>query len=446
MDQRLRRFQLPAFGLMAVLAAVLSLAAALVALHAHSDNDSTGIDPKLAAQQASLREQRIAFFETRASADSLDFTSLNVLAGEYLQRGRETGDVADYQRAETAASRSVAIVPKDNYTGLYYLASVRLVEHDYKSVKDISDQLIALKPEEVSGYGTLGDAFVGLGRYDEARAAFETMVQKQGTLPALSRLANLALITGDVNNSIDYWKQAYARAAGLPVENAAWVHTQLASVYLARGDIKDSDSEYQQSLKIYPNYVHALAGMGAVRAEQGRWSESSDYYTQAVNRLPQPQYVAALGDVYALSGDQANAQEQYALVEAIDKLYQANGINTDLLLSLFYSEHNRNPERALSMAQASYDGAPNVYAADSLGFALYRNGRFDEAEARAQEAIRYATSEAGFFYHAALVEKALGHTDAAHDLMQKAVTLNPHHPLLQTPAAKQAIAELQVKS
>src|SRR6188508_167159 len=85
----------------AVLAAGLSLAATLSALFLNSGDAPA---PKASATEESMaREQRIAFFEARAAADPIDFPSLNNLAAEYLQRARETGDVADYARAEAAA-------------------------------------------------------------------------------------------------------------------------------------------------------------------------------------------------------------------------------------------------------------------------------------------------------------------------------------------------------
>src|SRR5436309_1271271 len=67
-----------------------------------------GPDPSLPVAQASVEtEQRIAFFTSRAQRDPMDFIALNRLADAYLQRARETGDVADYARANEAVKRSV---------------------------------------------------------------------------------------------------------------------------------------------------------------------------------------------------------------------------------------------------------------------------------------------------------------------------------------------------
>jgi tetratricopeptide (TPR) repeat protein len=391
------------------------------------------------------REQRIAFFEARAAADPIDFLSLNNLAAEYLQRARETGDVADYARAEAAATRSVELIPVDNYAGLTLLASVRLVQHDFAAVQDLADRALLLKPLGPVAYGLLGDAQIGLGRYDEAFENYDKMRALDAGLPALSRLANHAFITGDRFDSVDLWKQAIAKSEGLPVENQAWAHVQLGVTYFAYGDLGAAAEEHERALRLFPDYVHALAGLAQTRAAQGRYDEAIELYTRAVARLPQPQYVAALGDVYAAAGRDAEAQEQYALVGAIASLYESSGINTDLQIAMFYADHDRNLGVGLAMAQAAYDAGPGVYAADALAWALYKNGRYAEAAAMSDVALAQGTPEASFFYHAALIRLALDDNAAASEHLQRALDLNPNFSPLHADAARQLLVELETK-
>ena len=248
---------------------------------------------------------------------------------------------------------------------------------------------------------------------------------------------------GQHDNAISYWQQAIAQSAGLPLENQAWVHIQLGVTYFMYGDYAKAEAEDEQALNFLPTYVHALAALGQVRAAQGRLDESIDLYTQAVARLPQPQYVAALGDVYAAAGRQQDAEDQYALVDAIDALFSANGISTDLQISLFYADHDRNLDKALQMAQASYDSAPNVYAADALGWALYKNGQIEKADAMSQEALRLGTPDASFLYHAALIRHALGDDASARALLKQALDLNPRFSPIHADDAKALLAQLE---
>lgn len=428
------------FWLAALAAAVLSLAAALAVVlwGGSADAPYVGPDGDLAARKA-----RVSFYEGRAAADPLDYISLNILAGEYLQRGRETGDVADLERADYAATKSLEILPGDNYGGYVGLASVRLVQHQWSAALDLARQAIALKPAGPAGYGVLGDAFTGLGRYDEAGRAYEKMVRLDAALPALSRLAMLAFLRGDQLNAIDFWKQALSKSAGLPVENVAWAHSQLAGIYFAYGDLGEAAKEHQRSLDLFPRYVPALAGLGSVRAAQGRWDESSEFYSRAVARLPQPQYVTSLGDVYAAAGRPDDAEAQYALVEAIDKLYQAAGINTDLQLALFYADHDRNLDRAVTLARNAYAEAPSVQAAGVYAWVLYKTGDFDAAESKIREALRFGTPDASLHYYAAKINVDFGKGDQARDHIERVFSLNRHFSVRNGPDARNLLNELR---
>jgi tetratricopeptide (TPR) repeat protein len=200
---------------------------------------------------------------------------------------------------------------------------------------------------------------------------------------------------------------------------------QLGVTYFALGELSDASSEHEAALELYPDYVHALAGLGEVRAAQQRYDEAIDLYTRAVRRLPQPAYVASLGDVYAASGRHAEAAKQYALVEAIAALYRDSGINTDLQVAAYYADHDLEPGMALVMARAAYEAAPGVYAADALAWALYRNGDFAEAARFSAKATAWGTPEPRFYYHAALIHEALGDAQAAGRNLFRLQDLNP---------------------
>ena len=423
-----------------LLTAGLSLAAALSGLGL-GDTGATSVPS--AADQAAAREARIAFFEARAAADRLDFLSLNVLAGEYLQRARETGDVADYQRAEAAAERSLEIVPVDNYAGLVLLGSVRLVQHDYASVVDLARRALPLKPAGPAAHGLLADAQVGIGDYETAAETLVTMRELDAGLPTLSRLANLAFLTGDRINTVAYWQQAIGISEGLPLENQAWAHVQLGVTYFALGDYGAAIEEHEAALGLFPGYVHALAGLGQARAASKDWDQAIDAYEHAVALQPLPQYVTALGDVYAAAGQPARAEEQYALVEAIAALYQDAGVNTDLQIAMFYADHDRELPRALDMARASYADAPNAYAADALAWALYKSGRFEEADPYAKQAVSTGALEASFGYHAALIRLALDDESGGRELLAQALALNPRFSPLHADEASKLLATLE---
>ena len=396
-----------------------------------------------AAQEAAARDARITFFEHRAAADPLDFLSVNHLAAQYLQRARETGDVADYQRADFAASRSLQLVPSDNYADLVSLAAVRLVQHDYAAAERLADQATSLRPAKPAAIGVLADAQIGLGRYDDAEQTLAKMLEAESGLPELSRLANLAFLRGDRINAVVFWRQAIERSQGLPIENLAWARVQLGVTYFALGDLSQAASQHEKALDLYPGYPHALAGLAQVRAAERRWDEAIALNSAVIASLAQPSYVVALGDIYAASGQPEKADEQYALVQAIASLFRANGINTDLQIALFYLDHDLEVQRALAMATASYQAAPSVFAADALAWALYKNGRLEEAAGYASEATALGTLEPSFHFHAALISQALGDGKATANHLQRLSELNPRFSASQAGLATALLAEME---
>ena len=77
-------------------------------------------------------------------------------------------------------------------------------------------------------------------------------------------------------------------------------------------------------------------------------------YTEVTQRYPSPEYVIALGDLYAAAGEPEQARQQYDLVRTIQALFAANGVNVDLELALFEADHG-DAVAALRTARDEWD-------------------------------------------------------------------------------------------
>ena len=433
-----------AYWLAALVAAGLSLAAALVGLSA-PESTPTPSPPVLSPlQELEARNRRIAFFEARVEGDPIDYTGLNILASDYLQRVRETGDVGDYERAEVAAERSLQIVPLDNYAGKTALATVKLAQHDFRGALTLSTEASQLRPDLPAAHGLRGDAQLAMGLNHEAHGSYEAMVQRAPGLSSLSRLASMRFLLGDVANAKDLWRQATELSRTNTIENQAWAQTELAVLHFNQGNLKQAEDGFASALALYPDYVHALAGLAALRAAAGRLDEAAQYLETAQERQPVPQHMMLLTEVYLKAGRQADAEGQINLIEAIDRLYRVNGVNTDLPLAVFYADHARELERARELATNAYNAAPGIYAADALAWVLHASGGPAEALPYALESLRLGTPDAMLHYHTGLIYRALGKDQEAQEHLRKALDLNPHFSLLHSEQASQILAELEI--
>ena len=266
-------------------------------------------------------------------------------------------------------------------------------------------------------------------------------------LYAWSRLAGLKSLRGDPGGAIADLEQAIAdgRAAGRPAESVAWAQWQLATEHLHVGDLAGAEARYGDALVTYPRYHRALAGLGQVRAAQGRHPEAIALIQEAIGIVPQPDYVAALGDLLAKAGRPDEARRQYALVEHIGRLSALNQVLYNRELAYFYADHDTKLDQALALATRELEVRRDVYAYDLLAWARYKNGQPEAARPAMAEALRLGTRDAKVLFHAGLIEGGLGHRAAARDYLRRALAINPTFHVLQADEARRALVDLEAE-
>lgn len=374
------------------------------------------------------------------SANSLAATNLGIV---YAGRARLTGDVADYQRALEAADRAVALDPTD-LAAIELRASVLFALHEFTTARDEAQRVLDQEPGALQALAVVGDASLELGDLDAARAAYEALAELAPSAPAWSRLAHLSFIEGDREWAIALVQNSMAAAPTSPgSEEAAFYAYQLGELLRSAGRVNEAAVAYETALDSLPEHVPATAGMARVREAQGRRDEAIALLTAATARLPQPELVAMLGDLYALAGDGAAAERQYALVERIGAVGDATGSVYDRQLVLFAADHERALDAALVRAEAAVGDRQDIYAYDALAWALYKAGRLDEAAAAAARALAYDTPDPRLAYHAGMIAAARGDVETAGRLLERAVAGSAYLPPLQVPIAEAALAALR---
>jgi tetratricopeptide (TPR) repeat protein len=190
------------------------------------------------------------------------------------------------------------------------------------------------------------------------------------------------------------------------------------------------------ALERFPGYVYAFDALAQVEFARGHLRRAIALEQRAVDTMPLPQFVSALGDMYRVVGNQPEARNQYALIGVIRRLLAANGVKTDLETALFDVDHAVRLPHALSLARAAYRDRPSIDGDDVLAWALARNGRCDQALRFSKGALRLGTLDATKFFHRGMIERCLGHGAEATSWFRRAVDLNPHFSVLWAPLAR----------
>ncbi|HEX5578163.1 MAG TPA: tetratricopeptide repeat protein, partial [Candidatus Limnocylindria bacterium] len=256
--------------------------------------------------------QRVAFWEARVAAGG-SFLDLINLADAYLDRSRATGDIDDLERAATALDRAE---PTAAYPDRVVVrrAMVAFALHDFAGARRRADQILRAAPDDLAALAVAGDARLELGDVAGARERYRRLAELAPSPAAWSRLGRLAFLTGDAGAAVRLVARATAAAhqEGAP-DAEAFYDFQLGELHRAAGQLDRAEAAYTASLAALPDYVPAMHGLAAVLASTGRSAEAVRLLERATARLPQPELLAALGDLYLLDGDRARAEEQYRL-------------------------------------------------------------------------------------------------------------------------------------
>src|SRR5437773_2765806 len=347
------------------------------------------VPAKLLSSDADVEQQTIRFLEERIKRDPEDFIAANKLAGQYLQRVRETGDVTYLNLALKAARASLSTLPAEQNTGgLTALAQAEYASHEFAAARDHALQLTKLEPNKSYCYQILGDALLELGEYEKADAAFRQMEQLGGIqgltrVTIEQRIARLAALRGDANGAQRHFSNALTLALALPApprETVAWCRWQLGETAFSVGDYATAERHYRDALTTFPDYFRALASLGRVRGAQADIAGAIEQYEHAVRIIPDPSFVAALGDLYKLAGREKDAAAQYSLVEKIGHLNELNGMLYNRQLAVFYADHDLKPEEGYANALREYGMRRDIYGADALAWTVLKAGKLTEAQ------------------------------------------------------------------
>jgi tetratricopeptide (TPR) repeat protein len=389
---------------------------------------------------AAANDRRIAQAQDllRSRPDSV--VGMNQLAQAYLQKVREVGDPSYYPKVESLLKTAIAKDPS-NFDSTTLMGLLLLAQHRFREALDWGNKARALNPNNSGPLGVITDANVELGLYDDAGTSVQQMVNIRPDLASYSRFSYVQELNGNIDGAIQSMKDAVTAGGPFP-ENTAYVQVLLGNLQFNRGHLDEAETQYRQVLGQYANYAPALASLGAVRAAQARFREAIGLYKQAIVIYPLPQYVVALGDVYASSGDASNAAKTYDLAATEQQLYAANGVDLDQELALFEADHRRNLPDALAAAQRAIRDRPSVTSADVLAWTRFQTGAYQDALAASLQAHRIGTQDALFFFHTGMIEARLGMAEQGRTDLRKALSINPHFSVLHVPEAQSTLASL----
>jgi predicted Zn-dependent protease len=90
-----------------------------------------------------------------------------------------------------------------------------------------------------------------------------------------------------------------------------------------------------------------------------------------------------------------------------------------------FATRNTRPDEALRLVEQEHQVRADLYTDDALAFALYRNGRIDDASRLLERWRGYGTNDARLLFHRGAIDMAAGRTGQGKRLLAAALARNP---------------------
>lgn len=200
---------------------------------------------------------------------------------------------------------------------------------------------------------------------------------------------------------------------------------KVSSLYVLLGQLSEGLEKLKKLEALYPNNYQVLFHLGEAYRMLNRPNQAIKYYEKALALDEQEQsenwtIYYALGMVYERNHQWSKAEK--ALLKAVDK----SNRHPIVLNYLGYSwlKYNQNSNEALYMIFDAYRQNPeDGHIVDSLGWALYRMGKYEEAAKVLERASEYLPGNAIVYDHLGDAYWQNGRFDEARFQWQHALSL-----------------------
>jgi tetratricopeptide (TPR) repeat protein len=371
--------------------------------------------------------------ELRAKQNPFDYTTWNRIAEARLRLLVSQGDLGNLKRAAEAIEYSLkAARPELNHAGLALRVRVELASHRFGEAQGNAEQLCAITPDSAQAFGLLGDVYFNLGNYAACERAWDKMrALEAGLLMTEPRLAQLDVLRGRIEEARGRYEKLLAVTNDLEREAPnilAWTEVQLGELAFRSGDWETAEKHYKTALATRPDYYVALEHKAELRGAQGKLDEAVALYVSLIERVPRPELMQALGDLYIFAGRTTQAEPWHA--KALAGYLDSAGQNEPLYfhqLSGLYADSLKDATQALEWARRGFAVCQGLHASDTLAWALFRAGQLDEARQTILRALSSGTRDPNILYHAGMILMSAGDIAGGKARLRETLAVNPRY-------------------
>lgn len=286
------------------------------------------------------------------------------------------------------------------------------------------ERAVALKPGDDGAQLNLALAYAETGAHAKAVPMFakaEAAARAHGSgLPAQASVvyAQSLAVLGQTQAAIAHLKQVAAHGG------SAQIHDDLGSLYAQRRDWPQAEEEFEQALRLDPNFGAAHLHLGFVLQAEQKGDPAAEWMRACALAPHDAQIAAAAGRALADSGQDEKAAP--ILEQALQLAPRSS--EAAYALALVYQRTNRVAE-AIELLQRVVNAEPkNAAALVNLGLALSQLHRGKEAVPYLQQAVALDPSNLTAHQNLAAAYLQVDQVADAVKELRSAIALAPDSP------------------
>lgn len=370
----------------------------------------------------------------KINANPSDIKSLLALTAQYIQEGRNTGNLNYYNEAALKCINAVLEKDAKSFEALSFKATILLSQHRFFDGLAIANQVQKLYPYNAYVYGLLVDGYVETGKYKEAIEAANKMISIRPDIRSYSRIAYLREIHGDIPGAIEAMKMAVD--AGAPGdENTEWCRVQLGKLFEKTGKISEAKMHYTISADNRHNYPYALAGLARIASEEKNYDKALGLYMLADSLIPDHIFKEGIAEIYNLTRQTEKTKKVAGEILNHMKSFSSSGENKnagqneDHEMAHAYMGVN-NYEKALEYALLEYNRRPaNIEVNETVAIVYYAKGEYAKALPYIETALKTNCKNPELLCHAGLIYAKSGDNIKARIFLKEALKNDPLIPV-----------------
>ena len=236
-----------------------------------------------------------------------------------------------------------------------------------------------------------------LNQLDKATTEYKTALKVDYNSPQIHLRLAIALIKQNqltqAASELELAIKYYETSTDLSDQQASFIeaHTLLALVYSLQGELDKATAEYEAALRgvlaIDPQNIGIHKSLAQVYLRKNKLSEAEKTYRFILSLAPSdPEAHFFLGTIYE------EQDKRDAAINEFKTALQFNPEYPDALNSLgyLYAEESINLEEAEGMIGKALTYEPDNGAyIDSLGWVYFKQGRYEEAVERLEQAVQF---------------------------------------------------------